>query len=325
MKIGAFRQLVSRDYQVAAGYPVFPLTDDRFAAAPTLQDAPDRIIISAAPLVLAGAGGHAFDPDQEPTTFLDFLSTDEEDEDSLVRTAQNIGLLHRYDEAEIAGCWEQNLHAFDAELGEWMVFWRVASPDSAATEYSSRSEVHTGETVLLWQAEIRAMREVWNLWLAANSGDPAVLSNRIKWPSGKAGNVLYDGPLDVGEYYQVGEDEWEWDCVIGRSDEFHAGDLVQPALRVVGGQIRQRIQAVTPDFRYDEDRQTFESVVAPRDLLSALWLQLADAVESQSEFRRCEQCGKWFPLPRRGGPQKEYCSEACRIKAAKKRRKERSE
>jgi hypothetical protein len=85
--------------------------------------------------------------------------------------------------------------------------------------------------------------------------------------------------------------------------------------------VRGRIGGVGPGFRLDDDLQGFETIVAPADLLSALWLQLADALETRRDYKQCAECGKWFSVLSQGGKPREYCSEACRIRAYRKRKK----
>ena len=59
----------------------------------------------------------------------------------------------------------------------------------------------------------------------------------------------------------------------------------------------------------------------PPDLETALWLQLAIAVTDAPEIRRCEECPTWFEVtPGKGRPEKKFCSNACSMRAYRKRK-----
>jgi hypothetical protein len=63
----------------------------------------------------------------------------------------------------------------------------------------------------------------------------------------------------------------------------------------------------------------------PRNLLGAMWLQLADAVAENKELRRCESSTcerKWFVTPDPYGPRADatFCSDPCRHKAYRERK-----
>lgn len=53
--------------------------------------------------------------------------------------------------------------------------------------------------------------------------------------------------------------------------------------------------------------------VVPSTLLGAMWVQLAEAVSAQREFRQCEGCRQWFTLrPGKDRPTKTHCAPECR-------------
>jgi len=72
----------------------------------------------------------------------------------------------------------------------------------------------------------------------------------------------------------------------------------------------------------------------PRDLLGALWLQLAVAIAGNKQYRSCPVCGRWFELlsdssrrPQRGKAtagraSRFYCSTSCRVTAYRRRKQE---
>jgi hypothetical protein len=61
--------------------------------------------------------------------------------------------------------------------------------------------------------------------------------------------------------------------------------------------------------------------IRPRNLAQALWAQLLMAIDGNVNSGACVQCRKWFTLEAgRGRSDKEYCSNACRMRAYRKRK-----
>ncbi len=59
----------------------------------------------------------------------------------------------------------------------------------------------------------------------------------------------------------------------------------------------------------------------PTSLIGAMWLQLAQAVDGNKDFRQCVSCRAWFELaPDKARADKLYCSQACRSRAYRTRR-----
>ena len=65
--------------------------------------------------------------------------------------------------------------------------------------------------------------------------------------------------------------------------------------------------------------------IVPNNLLSALWLQFAQAVSSNTEFRKCLHCPAWFTYGSGTGRRKTafYCSARCRRAAHRSKEKRR--
>jgi hypothetical protein len=61
--------------------------------------------------------------------------------------------------------------------------------------------------------------------------------------------------------------------------------------------------------------------IRPDSLLTALYSQLLLAIDGNLNLRACVECRKWFTLEAgRGRSDKEYCSDACRMRAYRKRK-----
>jgi hypothetical protein len=61
--------------------------------------------------------------------------------------------------------------------------------------------------------------------------------------------------------------------------------------------------------------------IRPDTLIDALWTQLAQAIEGSQSLRNCVECKHWFTINAgQGRSDKEYCSDACRMRAYRKRK-----
>jgi hypothetical protein len=76
-----------------------------------------------------------------------------------------------------------------------------------------------------------------------------------------------------------------------------------------------------PASRWRNLRVAGESQFAPSTLAQALWLQFAEAVCQDKDFRKCEVCGKPFELsPGVARTNRRLCSTNCKVKAHRKRK-----
>ena len=70
---------------------------------------------------------------------------------------------------------------------------------------------------------------------------------------------------------------------------------------------------------------SFVRLVVPSDLRTWLWLQFAEAVRKNTAFNQCGYCCDWFEIrPPATRKSRGYCSESCRSKAYRKRKKAKS-
>lgn len=66
-----------------------------------------------------------------------------------------------------------------------------------------------------------------------------------------------------------------------------------------------------------------EMFVRPKDLVSALWLQLEHALSRNLEFKQCAACSTFFEVKsKKRKNQKIYCSERCRVRVGARKRRE---
>jgi hypothetical protein len=83
---------------------------------------------------------------------------------------------------------------------------------------------------------------------------------------------------------------------------------------------RSRIDA-SITIREDPESGTARLCIRPETLLDALWTQVAHAIDGSQSLQNCVVCKKWFTIKAgQGRSDKEYCSNACRMRAYRKRK-----
>lgn len=67
-----------------------------------------------------------------------------------------------------------------------------------------------------------------------------------------------------------------------------------------------------------------KATFTPNGLIGALWLQMSLAIDGHVDFLQCRECSDWFGISaEEARPEKRYCSNACRMRAYRKRKKDR--
>jgi hypothetical protein len=188
----------------------------------------------------------------------------------------------------------------------------------------------TGEALSAWSDEVLMMRFAIDIWEAARDGDAGRLGRVISWTEDGSGVQILSHPdLAKGEVPEAParvERAWIASTQLGNGvlDRFVRGDLVKPALHYVQSTINAKLEGrASPRLLWDAKRERLGLYMVPDGLIGALWLQLAKAVERDSKFRQCAECGIWFELaPGTARADKLYCSTPCRTKAYRKRQAE---
>jgi hypothetical protein len=71
---------------------------------------------------------------------------------------------------------------------------------------------------------------------------------------------------------------------------------------------------------------SFQIKMVPHDLVGFMWVQFAEAVVGGKDFRQCASCAAWMEIaPGHGRPEKSYCSNACRMRAYRRRKEKRDQ
>lgn len=171
-----------------------------------------------------------------------------------------------------------------------------------------------GEPLDQWVDQIRKVRHTVDIWTSAIDEDKRQLRKHIKWSDGD--REISAKNHDGSKVVVVSDSRPEM------LDRITPKDVIKPALLYVMDVVNKALKEGTSiRLMWNSAPQLF---VCPSTLQAAIWLQLANAIGGDKEYRECGQCGKWFEIaPRVGSPTKQYCSTGCR-QAAYRQRKEAS-
>ena len=185
-----------------------------------------------------------------------------------------------------------------------------------------------GEPIDKWKDQIALMRRVLDVWELARAGDLEGLSRLIH-----AKEKLKD--ISMSQSISSGLSGLVMSGQIILSPEGHpeileearAGDLVKSALLQVQYRVNEQLRGLTsPRILWDIDGTRLGLGIQPTSLLGAMWLQLARAIDGQKDYRQCKECQTWFELsPEVARTNRQYCSNACRIRAYRGRQEKAQE
>jgi hypothetical protein len=190
---------------------------------------------------------------------------------------------------------------------------------SKGSPFTSRLECIEGERYEDWQKEIQALRHAVELWDMARAGDEAGLSRHVRWSLDRQSVCITflsdEKGVDTDLMEELPESEW-----------FRPGDVIRPALFYVQGQVNRvlgHLQRVSPQLVYEPQAGQLTLHFIPENLLGAIWLQLAQAISGNKQYRQCQGCKKWFELsPEVARTNRLFCSDKCRTRAYRGRKEQ---
>ena len=186
-----------------------------------------------------------------------------------------------------------------------------------------------------WLWAIATMRHALHLWDMVRANDKAGLSRLIHW-SGSDHVFIQDAvnpqlrdrrPKKMT--FQDFRGDWTFEIRRIIADERHEmfsemtpGDVLVPALAHIRDEINMHLAEHTSAQLNAGTNITGMGIqLVPKNLFGALWLQFAEAIDDDRDYRRCTQCLKWFEIaPGSGRPDKLYCSDACRMRSYRTRK-----
>jgi hypothetical protein len=186
-----------------------------------------------------------------------------------------------------------------------------------------------GETHQDWVQQIDQMRRAVDIWDMERTNDVVGLNRYIFW---KDAEFAKDGSVKClkGWRYDSHPDLPVTKHAPGRIrqliepvlDLFKAQDVHMPALFLIQRWINDHLEgAVSPCLLYDPNRGKRVLRFLPHNLLGAFWLQFAQAIDGDKEYRACRECGKWFEISLDAfRTSRVFCSDPCKSKDYRKRK-----
>lgn len=189
-----------------------------------------------------------------------------------------------------------------------------------------------GELLSWWCGAIAKMRSATALWKAieeAGNGDDSGLSRFVRW-------TFVDGDARAivsipGQRHRF----WfgrELQNLKMRADSnektrghhWTRGDLLRPANEFLREELTSRLAgSLSIGLDWNEAHSDLVRSFRPNSLLALLWLQFADALTGETEFRHCKRkgCGKLIRIsPEHGShTNKQTCSDSCKVQVYQER------
>jgi hypothetical protein len=188
---------------------------------------------------------------------------------------------------------------------------------------------HPVELFETWKTQILSMRRAVSLWQLIRRRNPKEIEEHIIWREDKMGTtrVFYHVDPSISAPKRGTSDNY---IVIGMYSAAHnpmglrQGDSLRPARLHVASSISQQLERqVWPYVDWSDDDAAPGLLMAPSSLIGALWLQFAQGVAGNSEFRGCRRCGRLFEVSRRASrSDRQFCENGCRVQEYRNRRKQ---
>lgn len=176
------------------------------------------------------------------------------------------------------------------------------------TEQMRGIEEGEGNSVNVWLKEIRYMKKAVDVWFT-------LLDLAGKLPDANADKLHPALPIDSEDQELKRQSQSDQQRLTIMS-------LVSDLRNNIAEHLSQEVD-LEPVSSLSDAKGFINLKLRPSNLLSAMWLQFALAVEEGKDFRRCIECGAWMEVtPESRRKVARYCSNKCRSKAYRKRQEE---
>lgn len=223
-------------------------------------------------------------------------------------------------------------------LGDYQEIWLPEGPsgeDPDGVERTNMSVRSIGEELETWVFEIVSMRHCLSVWEALRKEQASRLQEWFHlddYPNvGLSVSYTPDEPLESAHspyfaHFVLPENfrfiDQRQTEVLDKSRQPTPAEQAHAFLRA---QINPRLEEHTkPELQYsamENHPLPLGLHIVPQDLLGALWIQLALAIQGNTKYERCGQCNSWFEVsPKAKRLKTIYCSTRCRVAAYRARK-----
>jgi hypothetical protein len=195
-----------------------------------------------------------------------------------------------------------------------------ATVDQRIPEWALTGRGGMEESLAAWRQEISELNELVSAWELVRARDEKTLRERFQWEGGQA--VYYLPP--EGTLQPVLDDTFP---LLSRDEvpeimaRIPGGDVLRPAMLFVQRFVNFRLREQGAfELLWDYERIYPSLNYMPKNLIGAIYIQFALAIEGDKEYRRCPECGKRFELtPGVNRTSRVTCSNVCRTSAYRHR------
>ncbi len=161
-----------------------------------------------------------------------------------------------------------------------------------AAPKKKRRVVRNGESLREWIQEIRAARNVVNVWDCLCSSSPEEnLRSFIQWDGDgvrfsyrRGGEILASRRMRLRAYLL---DQWK------------RGETIGPARAFIASQVNRHLRGdVSPQLLLDASGE-LQPYIRTFNLLGAIWYQIYSAYSGGVKIRRCSVCNGWIAFKRK--------------------------
>lgn len=180
--------------------------------------------------------------------------------------------------------------------------------------------VTKGESYDAWSKEIGDLRHAVELLDMLRKGNAQALH---EWAVVESGWPSLSRPL-LGELWENAESPRRTEGLAAeRCEEIEGGSAEAKARLAIQLLANKRLRKHASAELIDRSDTSAGSLprglylhLAPKDLLGAIWIQFAEALDGESEFRRCAHCKRWFAIsPTARQRDSVYCGSPCRMRS----------
>ena len=193
--------------------------------------------------------------------------------------------------------------------------------------------ITAGELLDSWTIEVSELRTVLDLWELVCKEDQGALGERfrvlpisstkgqltIEYVSPEGYSVpqfSYDGAFEA-------ESSATWAASHAATGAAIRYDFIPAATELMTHVLQGKLSVLVRAAVINEARKLPQVAVRPVNLLGAIWFQTAQAIGGGYQYRRCENCPRWFFLsPDFARTNRKTCSPACRTAAHRQRIKD---
>jgi hypothetical protein len=255
-------------------------------------------------------------------------------------------------------------HPLTDEPALFLTFADVAPTEAAVLDFANRygqlgvlddirlpnGRPSYGERLDRWVTELRSLKATIQVWEALTEERYEDLARWMSWRPGPMDEleewdrIIHYTPDHVVDVVDIPPAVripamvpglWVWsagDTGVPSGDPTTRDISTTPA-DLACAYIRELVNVRLRDYTSTRllDRQATPGAlpiglsVVPTNLLGAIWLQCARAIEGVGRYQRCPQCRKWFAVPPKAmRDSTSYCTTRCRVAAFRARRREES-